>query len=621
MSIFKRCLFAFACLLLAQVSFAQQLPSSRLYGEVLVNHRPMAGIPVTIRRISDAAGNIDTSRTSTLFRTVVNTDSTGYYYASVEYDTLSRPVLYLVSARDCDSSFVVQGVTVTGQGGYAPRLEICNQTVVLPTHQALAGSVLRGGAPWSNTWVYVQRLTRDDGSIDSSGTLYANNVNTNSYGYYELQVPVSPIGALTLYRVSVMDCDSSTRSEQVLVQGPTYVPAFFLCDSTANCNFSADFGVQTSGLNVFVSGIQGPFNARHLWDFGDGTTDSNLVCAHPYRNPGTYTICHTMTAGACVKVSCQTVTVLDSMGAQFVDVGGVVSAGGQCVTDSVLIEFFGMNQGNNMSVVHADSGCFYLANVHKGRYLIRATPMSHSLLAQGYLPTYYGDGLLWDSTGVVDIQSPTATLNIQLQRADTTLNRSNGRVRVHMAGDGTQFLSPMHGAGAQLFFSASSRVLLYSASGKKIGWAATSQGGSAAEFGNLPAGRYRIYAEMPFMASTSQWVTLTAANNQATANYTATSQGLSPANVTAVGVKVGTAVLEVAPNPAQTTLSLRLPGVAGAGTVRLLAPDGRAVWTGETSNLSETLSVPVYQLAPGIYHALVSQDGRTLAAARVQVVR
>lgn len=621
MSIFKRCLFAFACLLLAQVSFAQQLPTSRLYGEVLVNHRPMAGIPVTIRRISDAAGNIDTSRTSTLFRTVAHSDSTGYYYANVEYDTLNRPVLYLVTVQDCDSSIVTQGVTVTGQGGYAPRLEICNPIVVVPTQQPLTGSVLRGGAPWNNTWVYIQRLTRDDGSIDSSGNLFATAITTNSYGYYESLVPVSTIGALTLYRVTVLNCDSTSRSEQVLVQGPTYVPAFYLCDSTANCNFSADFGVQTSGLNVFVSGIQGPFNARHLWDFGDGTSDSNLVCVHPYRNPGTYTICHTMTAGACVKVSCQTVVVQDSIRAQFVDVAGVVSAGGQCVTDSVLIEFFGMNQGNNMSVVHADSGCSYLANVHKGSYLIRATPIARGLLAQGYLPTYYGDVVIWDSTNVTDIQSPTATINIQLQRADTTLNRSNGRVRVNMAGDGTQFQSPMRGAGSQYFFALSSRVLLYSASGKKIGWAATQQGVPAAEFGNLPAGRYRIYAEMPFMASTSQWVTLTATSNQATANYTATSQGLSVSNVTAVAAKLGAAALEVAPNPAQTTLSLRLPGVAGAGTVRLLAPDGRAVWTGETSNLSETLSVPVYQLAPGIYHALVSQDGRTLAAARVQVVR
>lgn len=621
MSIFRRCLFAFACLLLAHGSFAQHQPLSRLYGELLVNHRPMAGIPVTIRRISDAAGNIDTSRNSNLFHTVVRTDSTGYYFASVPYDTLSRPVLYLVSARDCDSSFVVQGVTVTGQGGYAPRLEICNQTVVVPTQQPLTGSVLRGGAPWNNTWVYIQRLTRDDGSIDSSGNLFATAITTNSYGYYESLVPVSTIGALTLYRVTVLNCDSTSRSEQVLVQGPTYVPAFYLCDSTANCNFSADFGVQTSGLNVFVSGIQGPFNARHLWDFGDGTSDSNLVCVHPYRNPGTYTICHTMTAGACVKVSCQTVTVLDSMAAQFVDVGGVVWSGGQCVTDSVLIEFFGVDPGNNMSVVHADTGCFYTVSVHKGRYLVRATPIAQSLLAQGYLPTYYGDGLLWDSTSVVNIQGPMATLNIQLQRADTTLNRSNGRVRVNMAGDGTAFQSPMRGASNQHFFAVSSRVLLYTASGKKIGWAATAIGAPTAEFGNLPAGRYRIYPEMPFMASTSQWVTLTANNNQATANYTATSQGLSVSSVTAVAAKAGAAKLEVAPNPAQTTLSLRLPGVAGAGTVRLLAPDGRAVWTGETSNLSETLSVPVSQLAPGIYHALVSQDGRTLAAARVQVVR
>lgn len=620
MSIFRRCLFAFACLLLAHGSFAQHQPFSRLYGEVLVNHRPMAGIPVTIRRISDAAGNIDTSRNSNLFRTVVNTDSSGYYFASVPSDTLGRPVLYLVSARDCDSSFVVQGVTVTGQGGYAPRLEICNQTVVLPTQQALAGSVLKAGLPWINKTVFVRRLTRDDGTIDTTGTLFSTLLTTNSYGYYETQVPVSTVSGLTLYRVSVIDCDSTVRSEQVLVAGPVYVPAFYLCDSNANCNFSADFGVQTSGLNVFVSATQGPLIARHMWDFGDGTSDSNLVCVHPYRNPGTYTICHTITAGACVKVSCQTVTVLDSMSAQFVDVGGIVTAGGQCITDSVLIEFFGLNQGNNMSVVHADSGCFYLVNVHKGRYLIRATPVARGLLAQGYLPTYYGDGLLWDSTGVVDIQSPTATLNIQLQRADTTLNRSNGRVRVNMAGDGTQFQSPMHGAGAQFFFAASSRVLLYSASGKKIGWTATAMGGPTAEFSNLPAGRYRIYAEMPFMASTSQWVTLTATTNQATANYTATSQGLSPTSVTAVAIKAAT-TLEVAPNPAQTTLSLRLPGVAGAGTVRLLAPDGRAVWTGETPNLSETLSVPVSQLAPGIYHALVSQDGRTLAAARVQVVR
>lgn len=616
MSIFKRCLFAFACLLLAHASFAQQ-PLSRLYGQVLANHRPGSDLVVSIRRISDAAGNIDTSRTSTLFRTTARTDSMGYYYASVPYDTNNRPVLYLVGVRDCDSSYVIQSLSITGQGGMAPTLEICNPIIVHPVEQPLAGSVFKAGAPWRNTWVRVQRLTRDDGTIDSSGGLFSTSLLTNGYGYYETRVPVSPVGALTLYRVSVLNCDSTLRSEQVLVQGPVYVPAFYLCDTAANCTFSADFGVQSSGLTAFVSGVQGPAGAVHHWDFGDGSTDSTLTCAHAYNAGGTYTICHTVVSGSCVKVSCQTITLQS----QFVDVGGIVSAGGRCVTDSVLIEVFGVDPGNNMSVVHADSGCFYLLNIHRGRYLIRATPIAQSLLRQGYLPTYYGDAVIWDSTQVVDIQAPTATLNIQLQRADTTLNRSNGRVRVNLSGDGTAFQSPMQGASNQHFFAVSSRVLLYTASGKKLAWAATSMGLPSAEFDNLPAGRYRIYPEMPFMASASQWVTLTAANNRATADFTATARGLAVAGITALAPKTGAAALEAFPNPAQTALNLRLPGATGAGTVRLLAPDGRAVWTGSMTDLSETLSVPVQQLAPGIYHALVSQDGRMLAAARVQVVR
>jgi len=619
MSIFKRCLFAFACLLLAQVSFAQQLPSSRLYGEVLVNHRPMAGIPVTIRRISDAAGNIDTSRTSTLFRTVAHSDSTGYYYANVEYDTLNRPVLYLVTVQDCDSSIVTQGVTVTGQGGYAPRLEICNQTT-LPTQGSLAGSVFQAGSPWSNTEVRIARITRDNGTIDTSGSLFSMTVSTNSVGYYQAYVPVSPTGALTMYRVRTYDCDQSVKEQTVIISGQgVYVPAFFLCDSL-NCNTAADFSASTVGLFALVTGNPNP-GITHHWDFGDGHVDSNQVSGHQYAVMGQYTICHTVITASCVRVSCQTVWVGDTSQNRYVNAGGRVTAGGHCVSDSVMVEFFGLDQNNNSYSLSADSNCLYGVNIPRGRYLIRATPTAASLVAAGYLPTYYGNVTVWDSLNVAGIFQNRFDLDIVLQKADTIVNRTGGRIRVTMNGDGTQFRSPMVSAGYHSFYVPTARVMLYTRSGKSVAWTAAGTY-NYADFLYLPAGTYRIHPDVPYMGSTSEWVTLSRGSSaRANLTYEATSQGLSVSNVTAVAAKLGAAALEVAPNPAQTTLSLRLPGVAGAGTVRLLAPDGRAVWTGETSNLSETLSVPVYQLAPGIYHALVSQDGRTLAAARVQVVR
>ena len=488
----------------------------------------------------------------------------------------------------------------------------------------LQGIVLRNMMPFPAKEVVIQRITDDRGAIDTTANsgLFRHAVYTDSTGYYSDAIPfASDSNVHTYYYVKVRDCDGSIRLVTFEVQpSGVSLQSINLCVNTPpTCNITADFTLQSNDLFVFTTASNPVAGQSNVWTYGDGTADSGATCGHTYATPGTYTICHIVDLGpGCHRQVCRQYLVGDSTQIPRY-AAGMVFTNNSCTPDSMLVEFFGLNQNNyNSQVMFWPDSCHFFAHLPPDHYLLRITPIAQSLLTANYMPTYFGDVVGWNSSSIIDLTgSSRYDLNVNLQRADTVLQRTptGGGVNVTMTGDGTLF--NVAGAPAPHMFTVpTARVILSTGTGKKVAWSYGTSNDPTAHFAGLPAGAYSVIPDMPFMTSDVSRVALPAGSST-TVTYQATAAGLVN-SVTAIRI-AGKATLQAYPNPARTSLSLFLPKCSGAASVSLIAADGRTAFSQEVNDLANPVSVSVQSLTPGLYHAVITQQGRQLSAARIQV--
>ena len=100
-------------------------------------------------------------------------------------------------------------------------------------------------------------------------------------------------GYYTVCMVVEDDCSSDTLCKTIGI-----------CLDTAVANFSFVDNINTVS---FTSTAQ--HASTHSWDFGDGNTSSSINPTYTYQQPGTYTVCLTVTNDCYTDTLCQTVSV------------------------------------------------------------------------------------------------------------------------------------------------------------------------------------------------------------------------------------------------------------------------------------------------------------------------
>lgn len=106
------------------------------------------------------------------------------------------------------------------------------------------------------------------------------------------------------YHIQLFGTDSSTcnitDSASVLLEVYPYAVAYFTTNTdTAEANYPIQFNNQSTNANSY------------LWNFGDGTTSTEISPQHTYAAAGQYDVClQAITNHGCNDVYCQTVTVL-----------------------------------------------------------------------------------------------------------------------------------------------------------------------------------------------------------------------------------------------------------------------------------------------------------------------
>ena len=131
-----------------------------------------------------------------------------------------------------------------------------------------------------------------DASINSSSLVWNFGDGQSSTSTNPTHTYASP-GYYTVCQTAIDVCTSTTTCKTIGI-----------CLDTAVANFSFVDNINTVS---FTSTAQ--HASTHSWDFGDGNTSSSINPTYTYQQPGTYTVCLTVTNDCYTDTLCQTVSV------------------------------------------------------------------------------------------------------------------------------------------------------------------------------------------------------------------------------------------------------------------------------------------------------------------------
>ncbi len=155
-------------------------------------------------------------------------------------------------------------------------------------------------------------------SVPSGGYFY-HTVLTNSSGFYQDSIPLLNGGTSGNLYVGTVDCQNLLHV-QSFVYGPppgqtNFTVSFAICYSSNPCQASFT-SQQSHPLLVQFTDLSVGGGTLRQWDFGDGTTSTQMNPWHLYSAPGYYTV--SLTIGAqgttCYNIWAQPVYVWDTIG-------------------------------------------------------------------------------------------------------------------------------------------------------------------------------------------------------------------------------------------------------------------------------------------------------------------
>ena len=354
-------------------------------------------------------------------------------------------------------------------------------------------------------------------------------------------------------------------------------------------NCASYFTYQNNGLAISFAGhMVNSQPATYAWDFGDGQSGQGQTIVHQYAASGIYyatlTTVTTDTNG-CTFSTAQSLTVGDST--QWNQVYGQVFAG-NFPMNLGMVMIFSLDTTLNflpfidISTVDS-SGIYYFPMVPLGEYLIYAIPFDPT----GYMPTYYGDVIDWESATVVSLGQANNPYNINLIEA-IAYNSGNGGINGQINTTGLK--SPI---------TDKITMLLMNEAMEAISFHQVNKAGEF-DFTDLDYGIYYLKAELVGCQSDLIKVELTMENPIVDVVMTFTGNHILGVNENYTTMEAGV----VYPNPVrdQAQISLKL----SEGTqvyIKLFNLSGqRAYQLSEFLNAGPTtITIPVGQLRNGLY--------------------
>lgn len=413
------------------------------------------------------------------------------------------------------------------------------------------------------------------------------------------QNPLHTFSAAGSYNVCLTIFSSDSTCYDVTCQTITI-------GNTPGCqaDFTYSFDSLQGGNQVYFTDLStGIPNAWH-WDFGDGATSDERFPIHTYLLQGTYTVCLTISGDSCADTHCSTVSITDTT--IYHQVYGQVFAGNFPITAGSMMIYSADTNATTlpyMEVTTIDSlGIYYFTLVPEGSYYLIATPSD----ATGYLPTYYGNVIDWQSATILLLGEPNNPYNISLA----------GSGQLTPGPGSTTGLIKVSGLKSSMVDKIN--VILKDEPGNPIGFAPVASWGEFI-FPSMAYGTYYLYPELANVTSDHIKVVLTEEEPAAVVNMTFTGSrilGIDDQNVLVTS-------WVVYPNPFTdlATITIDLHQSTHA-TVEIYNLTGQLKYRNHValSTGSNTITCPLSDLSPGIFTLrILSSDGLNLNAKLIKI--
>ncbi|MEK7253693.1 MAG: carboxypeptidase regulatory-like domain-containing protein [Bacteroidota bacterium] len=247
-------------------------------------------------------------------------------------------------------------------------------------------------------------------------------------------------------------------------------------------------------------------------------------------------------------------------------------------------------------------GSFYdFGQVAAGVYVVKISLDPASPYFDEYLPTYYGNVLLWQNALEITVPHGGGYFNVVLVDGNPFGSGNGDGVISGTVTDGDGFTangSGNRGGGDPL---PNVSILLFDEQEQPLSHTLTDADGKY-QFENLPFGTYKVGVEITGMEQAWRWVTLThenpAAENQ---DFSVSESGVSDAGET---VKMALPTLSAQPNPVRDVLTINVQSPANfEARLSLSSATGGEVF-GQMKPIAkgnQTLQIQVGDLPAGLY--------------------
>ena len=244
------------------------------------------------------------------------------------------------------------------------------------------------------------------------------------------------------------------------------------------------------------------------------------------------------------------------------------------------------------SVSIGNDGRYVFANINSGDYVVRAEPA----MSESALPTYYGNTQYWDSATIISFDT-NSVISIDIIVIPLPAISGNSVVKGNVSEDDGQksrrqkAIDPV--VNADVYIQKSEQDDIWQTTAKT-----TTNSSGDYEFGNLPAGKYRVILDIPGLEVAPSDSIRLYGNDSATANFVVPKDGV---NVRSFKEKP----IKIYPNPTTGKLIIE-NGEFIIGEIEVYDMVGHLIFTNvsqmsQPSPLSQEITIDISHLPNGLY--------------------
>jgi len=358
----------------------------------------------------------------------------------------------------------------------------------------LAGQItnLENGAPIAGHAVYIESNSESNGGLN-----YYLACMTDANGFFYDTISTGVIdGSLVIY---TFDEYSEEYIKEEFFRFNWYSEYHMnteleIIDPNTLTDFQADFEamedpiMQDSLSYIFTDESMGEGIITWFWDFGDGTASTVKDPEHHYMQPGIYDVRLTVSSDNInndVRIS----TIMKKVSAgmrEYFDFGGQAFAGYFPV--DVGTAYLYKIEGEEFIPIDTtefdEYGYYGYHALIEGNYKVKTFPSTSSANAGEYLPTYYGDVLLWTKAETIELTDSYHNYDIYMI-PNFSYTTGDAAIDGYVTMDNGD--NPSLDNVEVILFNEADNCLTYIKSDKEGGF----------EFIELPYGTYKVLAEVP----------------------------------------------------------------------------------------------------------------------------